>query len=190
MSILTQRVRCRQNDAHHREDVMNNRDDLGNIHSLTSQHLCTEVKKPSAILSCHAIEPFYRLRNYYIMPDYAGQALRTIFQYVRLGGGCGAIRFYWCVLGSITPAVCAAAGGTGTAGAAWVHITQGGACRYNGDLTSSNLWLGKSCSIARQQVEPAQPARRAKCEYTHLNHYLTRAPAKNCRRAVENYVYL
>ena len=31
--------------------------------------------------------------------------------------------------------------------------------RSIGDLTGSDLWPGKSCGIARQQVEPAQPAR-------------------------------
>ena len=29
---------------------------------------------------------------------------------------------------------------------------------YNGDLTGSDLWPGKSCYTRRQQVEPAQPA--------------------------------
>ena len=33
--------------------------------------------------------------------------------------------------------------------------------RAIGDLANSNLWFGKSCDIARQQVEPAQPAQPA-----------------------------
>ena len=47
--IFGQRINRRRKHTHHKEDVMNNRDDLGNIHSLTPKHLCTEVKKPSAI---------------------------------------------------------------------------------------------------------------------------------------------
>ena len=42
--ILGQRINRRHKHTHHREDVMNNRDDLGNIHSITPKHLCTEVK--------------------------------------------------------------------------------------------------------------------------------------------------
>ena len=31
------------------------------------------------------MEPFYRLRDYYAMPNYVGQAFRTAFQYARFG---------------------------------------------------------------------------------------------------------
>ena len=56
---------------------------------------------------------------------------------------------------------CAAASGTGTAGSA---------CRLRtiGDLPGSNLWPGRSCGIARQQVEPAQPAQIRRFFSLHL----------------------
>ena len=43
-------------------------------------------------------------------------------------------------------------------------------CRLRtiGDLPNSNLWFGKSCNIARQQVEPAQPAQIRRFFSLHL----------------------
>ena len=40
---------------------------------------------PSVVLQ--AMEPFHRLRDYYIMSNYTSQAFRTTFQHVRFGGG-------------------------------------------------------------------------------------------------------
>ena len=48
---------------------------------------------PSVVLQ--AMEPFHRLRDYYIMSNYTSQAFRTTFQHVRFGGWRrGRVRFY------------------------------------------------------------------------------------------------
>ena len=47
---------------------------------------------PSVVLQ--AMEPFHRLRDYYIMSNYTSQAFRTTFQHVRFGGWRrGRVRF-------------------------------------------------------------------------------------------------
>ena len=61
MYIFAQLIRSRSKHIQCREDVMNNRNDLRNIHSITSNAiLCTEVKSqaPSLILQATFILPW------------------------------------------------------------------------------------------------------------------------------------
>ena len=49
--------------------------------------LTRKAKSPAPSVALQAMEPFHRLRDYYIMSNYTSQAFRTTFQHVRFGGG-------------------------------------------------------------------------------------------------------
>ena len=76
---------------HKRNNHTNHRQNLKISHDLFPLSLLLranegKAKSQAPSVALQAMEPFHRLRDYYIMSNYTSQAFRTTFQHVRFGG--------------------------------------------------------------------------------------------------------